>query len=41
LQVEVDILQEEAEKGILDRPEKDLISSHELRKVNNYLLTSI
>jgi hypothetical protein len=37
LQIEVDILQEEAEKGLLDRPEKDLSSSHELKKVNNYL----
>jgi hypothetical protein len=36
LQVEVDVLQEGAEKGVLDRPEKDLSSIHELRKVNNY-----
>lgn len=41
LQVEVEVLQEEAEKGVLERPEKYLSSSHELRKVNNYLLTSI
>jgi hypothetical protein len=35
LQVEVDVLQEGAEKSVLDKPEKDLSNIHEMRKVSD------
>lgn len=36
MQIEAEVLQEEAEKSVMDKPEKELSNLHELKKVNEY-----